>query len=166
MKRFLFLFFTTLIIQCSSDFEPKFYGKTIYHDWNADKIQLNLDGQTKEIRLPTADTLDFNNPIWLKAQDRFLMTTSEKGRNCYSYSIVSFDTNGTLKDTIFTPTPCTIIDFMPSPDDNLLLIRSYKYSDLERTMTGPVRYFIYDLKTKTMSDEMRRAMKCDVLELA
>jgi hypothetical protein len=154
MKIFRLLFLIPLITQCTSNFDPEFQGKTIYHSWSSDKIQLNLNGEIKEIKLPTTDTTVFNNPVWLKGQDRFLMTTSEKRQNCYTHAIVSFDMSGKLIDTVFTPAPCTINYFMPSPDDKSLLIRSYVYNDWKTTNTGTVSYFVYDLKQKTILDSI------------
>lgn len=154
MKIFRFLFLIPLITQCTSNFDPEFQGKTIYHSWSSDKIQLNLNGEIKEIKLPTNDTLVFNNPVWLKGEDRFLMTTSEKGQDCYTHVIVSFDLNGKLMDTVFTPAPCSIIEFMPSPDDKLLMIRSYVYNDWKTTNTGTVSYFVYNLEQKTIQDSI------------
>ena len=90
MARFLLLLGTVLFVQCNPKYEPKFFGKAIHHDWNGDIVHFNINGQRKEIKLPTNMTVDFNNPIWLSEQDSFFMQKVEKVKECYSYSIVLF----------------------------------------------------------------------------
>lgn len=155
MDRLVFILGTILLFQCSSDYEPAFTGKTIYHDWNSDKLKLNIDGQLKEFKLPTSETIDYNSPIWLRGQDTILMTKTEKTDSCYNYSIVSFDVNGNLQSTILKSEPCTIIEFMPAPNDTLLLLRTYNYADwFSKNKVGRVNYLVYDLFKQSIQDSI------------
>ena len=62
--------------------------------------------------------------------------------------------DGKILDTLFTPAPCTIVDYMPSPNDKLLLLRTYKYTDWYVKGTGRTTYFIYDIEKNLFQDSI------------
>jgi hypothetical protein len=127
-------------------------GQMLYHDWNTDVITIDSNGYTKKFKLPVVQLkTDFSSPVLYKNKDAFLMQMSEKiSRDCYNYSIVSFNTSGELIDTILTAKNCNTIDFMLSPNDSLLLVRIFKYPASEGTCT----YKIYDTKNLNVIDSL------------
>jgi hypothetical protein len=155
MDRLGFILFAFLFVQCGSDYEPTFSGKTISHDWNSDKLRFNIDGQQKVIKLPTNNDIDFNNPIWLRAQDLVLIKMTERSEDCNNYSVVTFDLNGHLLDTVYKAAPCTFIEFMPSPNDKLLLLRVHEYADrYTKPKKGRIKYLIYDITKQLIQDSL------------
>jgi len=155
MDKLRFIVYTILLVECGSNYEPAFTGETIYHDWNGDKLQFNIDGQQKEIKLPTDNQIDFNSPIWLRGQDIVLMTKTEKVGDCYSYSVVTFDMNGCILETIYKAEACKIIEFMPSPNNKLLLLRTYKSADwYSNRKEGDIKYIVYDISSQSILDSI------------
>lgn len=155
MDRLGFILYAILLVNCTSDYEPTFAGKSINHDWNQDKLRFNINGQRKEIKLPTTNEIDFNNPIWQRGQDIILMKMTERFGSCNNYSIVTFDMDGHIMDTIYQAEPCTYIEFMPSPNDTLLLIRTYKSNDrYTNSKERRIKYLVYNISNQLIQDSI------------
>jgi hypothetical protein len=155
MDKLGFILYAILLVNCASDYEPTFTGKSIHHEWSGDKLRFNINGQRKEISLPTKNEIDFNNPIWQRGQDIILMQMTERLGECNNYSIVTFDMDGHVMDTIYQAEPCTYIEFMPSPNDKLLLIRTYKSDDrLTNSKERGIKYLVYNISKQAIQDSL------------
>lgn len=149
--RKLFIITTVVFTCCMSKpaYEPAITGETITHEWQLDSIRLNINEQISVFKLPANDSVDYSDPVWLNKQDAFLMTQYKKDRDsCYNYQIVLFDTKGNLLDTVFTPPPCTIVDVMPSPNDSLLLVRTYLHSVWRQQIPGIAVYLVLNIASR------------------
>lgn len=168
MRKF-FIFVVIVFTSCTSSplFNPGITGSIISHDWMLDTIHLRIDSQGISFKLPVNDSTDYSYPSWLNNENAFLMSQYKKeGDSCYSYQVVKFDAKGNLSDTVFTPDPCNIIHAMPSPNDSLLLVRSYSYRNWKLGGSSVVTYSVIDMYTKAIVYQVKHRTALDFDHLA
>lgn len=154
MRKILPIILVSVFGACSADFEPNLSGATANIDFHTKNLLISINGRQKEFKLTTVDSINYYNPQWTNRQDFILAERHVDRDNCFDYQIVKFDTTGTITDTVYTPKKCTIVDYMLSPNDSLLLIRSYSYKDWRDKQFGNVKYEIYDLQSKVVTDSI------------
>jgi hypothetical protein len=157
------LIFAILIFFLTGCKDPNFKleGERLYFNSHTDSLELRKGESISKIGLPKIDNFHFNSPIWSKNENRVYMKINEnKNEDCQNQGIGIFSLSGEIIDAFYKDS-CKIIDFMPSPNDSLMLIRRFNYSDWikgqykysDRKLYN-IDYLIYNMNTKLIIDNI------------